>query len=123
MPSQSTPEQWRAHVAVHSALYHGTLVPAPCTVCGRLPSEGHHPDYARPLDVVWLCRPHHRALHPVVRGVHPERDALTSALHFLVGEGWPLRKAAALLGITLGRAAGWVYTTRPSLEPDPPSRR
>jgi hypothetical protein len=24
--------------------------------------EAHHGDYARPLDVTWTCRRHHRAL-------------------------------------------------------------
>jgi len=28
-----------------------------CTVIDRL--EGHHPDYSKPLEVVWLCLTHH----------------------------------------------------------------
>lgn len=35
-----------------------------CRVCGE-PAEMHHPDYARPLEVVWLCRRHHLDLHSV----------------------------------------------------------
>jgi hypothetical protein len=31
--------------------------------CGSAKSEGHHTDYSRPLDVVWLCKGHHLALH------------------------------------------------------------
>lgn len=30
--------------------------------CERKP-EAHHPDYDRPLDVVWLCRSHHQQAH------------------------------------------------------------
>ena len=26
-------------------------------------AEAHHPDYDRPLDVIWLCPQHHKALH------------------------------------------------------------
>lgn len=42
----------------------GLLVKGPCAVDGcEQPSEMHHPDYDRPLKVVWLCRKHHRRLH------------------------------------------------------------
>ena len=64
-------ERWRArnpqaasaHRAVQLAVRTGRLVPGPCEVCGRPDTEGHHDDYAAPLVVRWLCRPHHRALH------------------------------------------------------------
>lgn len=31
--------------------------------CGNTNVQGHHPDYSRPLDVVWLCTTHHAQLH------------------------------------------------------------
>jgi hypothetical protein len=38
------------------------LIPQPCAHCGE-EAEMHHPDYAQPLKVEWLCRPCHLALH------------------------------------------------------------
>ncbi len=36
----------------------------PCSVCGTTENvEKHHPDYSKPFEVVFLCRPHHRELH------------------------------------------------------------
>lgn len=45
------------------AVYLGRIVRLPCLVCGKTPSEGHHADYERPLDVMWLCASHHRQAH------------------------------------------------------------
>ena len=45
------------------AVASGKLVKTPCHVCGEVQVEGHHPDYSRPLDVVWLCRKHHNEVH------------------------------------------------------------
>lgn len=42
------------------------IIKTPCLVCGAEKVEGHHPDYSRPLDVVWLCNPHHRGAHSLV---------------------------------------------------------
>lgn len=41
----------------------GKLVQEPCAVCGEEDTEMHHPDYDKPLQVVWLCRPCHLAHH------------------------------------------------------------
>lgn len=49
-----------AGAAVCAAVRDGSLKRAPCVVCGKERSEAHHEDYSRPLDVVWMCRPHHR---------------------------------------------------------------
>ena len=57
------PEQRRASDAVSYAIKIGALVRQPCKQCGTEPSEAHHDDYARPLDVRWLCRRCHKRLH------------------------------------------------------------
>jgi hypothetical protein len=53
----------RARSAVGWAIRSGRLDRGPCQVCGTERTEAHHDDYARPLDVTWLCRPHHLDLH------------------------------------------------------------
>lgn len=60
----------RTHTAVKRAIAAGLLERRPCEainyrerVCGRTPTHGHHEDYARPLDVVWLCGYHHKSRH------------------------------------------------------------
>lgn len=35
----------------------------PCVCCGDEKTHGHHTDYSKPLDVVWLCRKHHVEEH------------------------------------------------------------
>lgn len=47
----------------------GLLRRKPCNVCGDGKSEKHHPDYDRPLHVMWLCRKHHLELHAAERAV------------------------------------------------------
>lgn len=56
------PERESARRAVHSAVRRGDLVKAPCH-CGEIKVEGHHPNYSKPLEVIWLCRQHHAELH------------------------------------------------------------
>jgi len=55
-------------MAVARAVASGTLTRGPCAVCGALKVHGHHGDYSKPLDVVWLCPPHHRQLHVFLKG-------------------------------------------------------
>jgi hypothetical protein len=33
---------------------------------------GHHPDYSSPLEVVWMCEPHHRQLHAMAKKLEEE---------------------------------------------------
>ena len=58
-------EKLLAHNAVTYALKMGRLLRQPCWVCGEV-AQAHHPDYDRPLDVVWLCDPHHKQAHALV---------------------------------------------------------
>ena len=55
-----------AHVAVGNAVRDGKLKPLPCFECGTK-AEAHHPDYSRPLDVVWLCPVHHKEVHAMAK--------------------------------------------------------
>ncbi len=61
------PEKRRAHKAVESALVCGTLQKEPCRDCGATNVQAHHPDYSRPLLVVWLCAPCHAIEHVRLR--------------------------------------------------------
>ena len=38
-----------------------------CEVCGSKNVHGHHPDYSKPVEVVWLCPLHHAQLHTKLR--------------------------------------------------------
>jgi hypothetical protein len=54
------PEKRKAKQAVNNAVYRGKLLKTPCRDCGDPNSEGHHEDYSKPLEVIWLCRKHHK---------------------------------------------------------------
>ena len=65
MGHPSTDEQrQRDNARSYAGVYkrRGKLTPQPCA-CGSEAVEMHHPDYSRPLDVRWLCRPCHLKLH------------------------------------------------------------
>ena len=59
----SHPKELWAHAALRSAIRKGLISRGGCEVCGAEETDGHHDDYDRPLDVRWLCRLHHRAVH------------------------------------------------------------
>jgi ribosomal protein S27AE len=48
---------------ISSLLSKGVIVRKPCEICGAEKVDAHHDDYAKPLDVRWLCRRHHSTWH------------------------------------------------------------
>jgi hypothetical protein len=50
---------------VYLAIKRGILKRLPCESCGAKKSHGHHHDYAKPLDVHWLCLKCHLKEHGV----------------------------------------------------------
>lgn len=60
---QENPAAYRAHSAVSNAVRDGRIEKKPCEICGSEKVHAHHHDYARPLDVQWLCALHHHRLH------------------------------------------------------------
>jgi hypothetical protein len=41
----------------------GVIKKLPCEICDKNKSDGHHIDYEFPLEIIWLCRKHHKAFH------------------------------------------------------------
>jgi len=56
------PEKFRARTIVQARIQRGTLKRLPCK-CGREDSQAHHPDYSKPLKIVWLCASCHGQEH------------------------------------------------------------
>lgn len=62
---RANPIKYRAQTALQNAVRDGRIEkPGVCTCCGSTERiVGHHCDYAKPLDVVWLCVRCHARLH------------------------------------------------------------
>jgi hypothetical protein len=59
-----SPARKRASSLVFEAVQRRKLVPQPCEVCGdTIETHAHHDDYAKPLEVRWLCRRCHKRHH------------------------------------------------------------
>lgn len=63
--AQRNRDKRKAQIALGNALRDGHILRGACDVgrscVGRV--EGHHDDYARPLEVRWLCDAHHKEVH------------------------------------------------------------
>ena len=53
----------KASTMVNNAVRDKRLKKESCIVCGNKKSEGHHKDYTKPLEVIWLCRKHHGEIY------------------------------------------------------------
>lgn len=59
------PEKVKARAMLHRALADNKIIkPKKCSSCGkRKKLDAHHPDYKKPLDVLWVCRQCHAHIH------------------------------------------------------------
>ena len=64
-------DKYMAHSAISNAVRDGRMSkPDRCSHCHTVGLvEGHHPDYSKPLSVVWLCPACHKQLHALLRTV------------------------------------------------------
>jgi hypothetical protein len=71
-----SPQKSSARAAVQRAISAGRLARQPCEVCGsEVAIHAHHDDYSKPLEVRWLCEPHHIEHHAQeLRRAAEERD-------------------------------------------------
>jgi hypothetical protein len=61
---EAHPEAYKAHNAVNNAIRDRRLEKGPCAICGTLNNvQGHHRNYSKPLDVIWLCAQCHHRVH------------------------------------------------------------
>jgi len=66
----------QAYKIYNSAIRSGELKRGVCDVCGTSDNiHGHHPNYNKPLDVIWLCAKHHRELHKRIGCNHGYYDS------------------------------------------------
>lgn len=59
-------EKVKAHSILRTAVLYGKMIkPVNCLYCGVFSNrlEGHHADYSKPLEVIWLCHACHTILH------------------------------------------------------------
>ena len=61
--AEKFPLKKKARYIFSNAIRDGKVNKLPCFICGDKIVEGHHPDYSRPLEVVWLCTKHHSQVH------------------------------------------------------------
>lgn len=68
--NSKNPLKLRSRQIMANAILNGSLKRKACLFCKRggissdpLKSEGHHENYDYPLEVIWLCKKHHKQLH------------------------------------------------------------
>ena len=66
---KSNPNKKYAQGAVSKAVIAGKIKRLPCFICGNEATEGHHPNYDSPIDVIWLCDKHHKETHVLAREI------------------------------------------------------
>lgn len=62
---EANKDKYFAHSYLRSKVANGRIKkPSICSFCqSNLHIEGHHADYSKPYDVIWLCRSCHKKLH------------------------------------------------------------
>ena len=59
---QQNKDKYRARRLLNKLIKEDVIEKMVCEICGKT-GTGHHPDYSKPVEVVWLCRKHHAELN------------------------------------------------------------
>lgn len=61
---KDNPEKVKAQQLLNYKIKKKLISRSPCEVCGVSQGiHGHHPNYAKPFEVIWLCPIHHKEIH------------------------------------------------------------
>lgn len=60
---KKNPDKLKAQRRVQDAIRHGKIKRGICRDCGSSNTQGHHKDYSKYLEVIWLCPLHHAREH------------------------------------------------------------
>lgn len=122
-------EKHVVYTAVARAIRRGKLARQKCDVCGARPTEAHHDDYSKPLEIRWLCVACHAEHHRVLR--HSEACGGVESRHAGFDDGAdgkmdPARDNRLPAGVAPGPHAARLHVptsgawrTRPSLRHTP----
>ncbi|MHA2248546.1 MAG: hypothetical protein ACXADY_26610 [Candidatus Hodarchaeales archaeon] len=59
----NNPIKSRCRLELKRAIDKAEIERGSCVICSEPNAEGHHEDYSKPLEVIWLCKSHHTELH------------------------------------------------------------
>jgi hypothetical protein len=64
---KKNPAKKRAQYLLNNAIRDKRISKKLCEFCGENKVQGHHYDYSKPLDVIWLCSSCHNKLHKILK--------------------------------------------------------
>ena len=83
----------KARAQAQRALKQGVITKRPCNRCGSVDRlEMHHADYAKPLEIEWLCDPCHSKEHQIVYGGRCPDCGSTQVYYRFKTDDWNCRK-------------------------------
>jgi hypothetical protein len=97
------------------ALRKGLLIKKPCIICGTSERiEGHHFDYSKPLEVIWMCKKDHMELHAHHRRENLDKNSISARLRrnekeisLLLKSGKSIKEVAELMVVTYSNLYGF----------------
>lgn len=81
------PEKYHCHRILNNAVRDGEVIKScSCQFCGttKVKIHGHHPDYTKPLEVMWLCASCHSRQHRIEREAARRHNAGGGGVTFVL---------------------------------------
>lgn len=104
------PEKVKAQRLLNIAVNQGKITRSPCVECGATHRiHGHHPDYSKPYDVIWVCTLHHKKYkHQPLCATIPMSEEIKRELEIL----WTPKQVATYLNLSPVTVYRWISEKR-----------